>query len=60
LSKLHTNQEHPDEQILQHAREIIAELTAAGVEPSPEGECVGEAGEDEDAWEDEDGDVEME
>lgn len=32
---LHTSQGHPDKQILQHVQELIAELKAAGVTPSP-------------------------
>ncbi|KAF8514554.1 hypothetical protein BU17DRAFT_52517 [Hysterangium stoloniferum] len=61
---LHQSQGHPDEQILQHATEIIAELSAAGVKPSPEEEVLEDTGDgDNDAWEDEDedgdGDVEM-
>jgi hypothetical protein len=58
--KLHTAQGHPDEQILQHAQEITAELAAAGIEPSSENDNVEEADGDEDAWVDDDGDVEME
>ncbi|KAF8529900.1 hypothetical protein JB92DRAFT_2782757 [Gautieria morchelliformis] len=57
---LHKAQEHPDEQILQHAQEIIAELAAAGVEPSLEDDLVQDADGDDDAWVDDDGDVDME
>ncbi|KAF8588289.1 TPR-like protein [Ramaria rubella] len=57
---LHQGQEHSDELILQHVREIISELTAAGVGPSPESETVDEGGDEDDTWEDEEGDVEME
>ncbi|PCH42393.1 TPR-like protein [Wolfiporia cocos MD-104 SS10] len=59
---LHVNQEHPDQPLLEHARELIAKLEALGVQPSPEeDEDEGDA----DGWEDvegsddEDGDVEM-
>lgn len=58
--KLHSTQGHPDEQILQHTQEIIAELAAAGIEPSPEADVVEGADVDEDAWVDDDGDIEME
>lgn len=59
-TKLHTSQGHPDEQILQHTQEILSELAAAGVEPNVDGDAVDEAEEhDDDAWVDDDGDVEM-
>jgi hypothetical protein len=58
--KLHKAQEHPDEQILQHVQEIIAELAAAGVESSPEDDLIHDADGDDDAWVDDDGDVDME
>ncbi|KIJ54713.1 hypothetical protein M422DRAFT_240793 [Sphaerobolus stellatus SS14] len=55
---LHQTQDHLDEQILQHAKEIIGELRAAGVEPNPVEEEVVTEG-DEDEWVDDEGDVEM-
>jgi len=56
---LHKAQKHPDEQILQHTQEIIAELATAGVELSSE-EVMDEADGDDDSWVDDEGDVEME
>jgi len=57
---LHTNQEHPDDRLLEHTKELIAELEAAGFHPSPldPDELTADDG-DEDAWEDDDDDVEM-
>ncbi|KAJ3503618.1 hypothetical protein NMY22_g18188 [Coprinellus aureogranulatus] len=54
------NQEHPDKPILEHVQELIGQLEAAGIKPSPMDE--GEDGEED--WEevdseDDDGDVEM-
>ncbi|TRM64859.1 hypothetical protein BD626DRAFT_399757 [Schizophyllum amplum] len=51
---IHANQEHPDKALLEHAKELIQQLDAAGIKPSPldeEGE-----GNDERDWEDEDSD----
>ena len=58
-TKLHKAQKHPDEQILQHTQEIIAELATAWVELSSE-EVMDEADGDDDSWVDDEGDVEME
>lgn len=58
--KLHKAQEHPDEQILHHTQEILAELAAAGLEARPEEAAIGETDGEDDAWVDDDGDVEME
>ncbi|RDX57294.1 TPR-like protein [Lentinus brumalis] len=57
---LHTNLEHPDAPLLEHARELIAKLESLGIHPSPEGDDD----DDGEGWEDlegsdEDGDVEM-
>lgn len=57
--QLHTNQEHPDEPLLNHAKELISKLEALGIQPSPVEE---EEPEGEVEWEDvdsEDEDVEM-
>ncbi|GJJ08209.1 hypothetical protein Clacol_002417 [Clathrus columnatus] len=57
---LHQAQEHPDEQILQHAKEISAELSAAGIEATPDDPDQDVNDDDnDDAWEDDEGDVEM-
>jgi len=56
---LHQAQNHPDEQILQHAKDLIIELVAAGIQPTAEEEAIEENGDDDDNWEDEDEDVEM-
>ncbi|KAF4596587.1 hypothetical protein EYR40_007720 [Pleurotus pulmonarius] len=56
---LHTNQEHPDEPLLDHAKELISKLEALGIQPSPVEEEDPEEGVE---WEDvdsEDEDVEM-
>ncbi|KAG9224914.1 hypothetical protein CCMSSC00406_0001935 [Pleurotus cornucopiae] len=56
---LHTNQEHPDEPLLDHAKELISKLEALGIQTSPVEE---EEPEGEVEWEDvdsEDEDVEM-
>lgn len=57
---MHKNQEHPDKPILEHVQELIAQLEAAGIEPSPaeDGE-EGDGDWEEVESEDEDGDVEM-
>ncbi|KZP00475.1 TPR-like protein [Calocera viscosa TUFC12733] len=64
---LHTNQQHPDEQLLQHVQELLRELEALGVHATPPDEeaTLGNAEED-DEWvdddeelDDEDEDVEM-
>ncbi|THV03250.1 TPR-like protein [Dendrothele bispora CBS 962.96] len=57
---LHINEQHPDKPLLEHVRELINKLEAAGIHASP----ADEEGSDEDEWvdedsEDEDGDVEM-
>lgn len=57
--QLHETQGHIDEQILQHAKELAAELSAAGIQPTPETQEQ-DINDDDDAWEDEEGDVEME
>jgi len=47
--------------LFQHANELIEELKAAGVQPTPQDDEVVEGGEeDEEEWVDEEGDVEME
>ncbi|KAJ2914070.1 hypothetical protein MD484_g6335, partial [Candolleomyces efflorescens] len=56
---LHKNQDHPDKPILEHVQELISNLEALGVKPSPADE-----GEDGGDWEevdseDDDGDIEM-
>ncbi|KAG8921592.1 hypothetical protein FRC02_012493 [Tulasnella sp. 418] len=59
---LHKAQEHPDEQLLSHAIELINELENAGIKPSPEGQDEAQNGDggSETEWEDEDdADVEM-
>ncbi|KZT51999.1 TPR-like protein [Calocera cornea HHB12733] len=63
---LHTEQQHPDEQLLQHVQELLRELEALGVHATPleEDEPAGDAEDgdewlDEDADEDADEDVEM-
>ncbi|KAJ8521892.1 hypothetical protein ONZ45_g1439 [Pleurotus djamor] len=45
---LHTNQEHPDAPLLEHARELIANLEALGIKSSP----AEDDGEEEGGWED--------
>ena len=60
--QLHKNQDHPDKPILDHVQELISQLEAAGIKPSPMEE--GEEGDGGGDWEevdseDEDGDVEM-
>ncbi|KAF8896334.1 hypothetical protein BD779DRAFT_1495267 [Infundibulicybe gibba] len=55
---LHTNQEHPDAPLLEHAKELIFKLDTLGVQASP----LDDAEEGEGEWEDLDGsddDVEM-
>lgn len=63
---LHTQQEHPDEQLVLHVRELLGELEALGVMATPpeeDGVPGEEEGDeewvDEDEEEEEDGDVEM-
>ena len=61
--KLHRNQEHPDQPLLEHVKELITKLDAIGIASSPlEDGNDDEGGEWEsvDGSEDEDGDVEME
>jgi len=61
--KLHRNQEHPDQPLLEHVKELITKLDALGIASSPfEDGNDDEGGEWEsvDGSEDEDGDVEME
>ncbi|TFK47776.1 TPR-like protein [Heliocybe sulcata] len=58
--KLSANEANPDVPMTEHVKELIGQLQALGVEPSPEGEGEG----DEDGWEDAeesegDSDVEM-
>jgi hypothetical protein len=52
------NQEHPDQPMLAHAQELIGQMNALGIKPSPmdDGDEDGEGG-----WEDEsdEEDVEM-
>lgn len=61
---MHENQEHPDTPLLDHTKELIGQLEAQGVQPSPDDDGDDEAG-DADGWEDVDGsdaedeDVEM-
>lgn len=58
--QLFTNQEHPDAPLLEHVKELVANLDALGIGPTPIGEDEDdeEEGNGED-WEDEDGDVDM-
>ena len=53
-TKLHESLDHPDDQILSHTKELIQELEANGITPSPEGEEPD--GVDEDDWDDVDDD----
>ncbi|KZS94201.1 TPR-like protein [Sistotremastrum niveocremeum HHB9708] len=59
---LHENQDHPDDALLEHTKELISNLEAAGVHPSPIHEEE-EGGAEDEVWEDldedEDGDVDM-
>ncbi|KII90009.1 hypothetical protein PLICRDRAFT_108697 [Plicaturopsis crispa FD-325 SS-3] len=60
---LHTNEEHPDAPMLEHVKELIVQLDALGIKPSPAGADEDEGGGEDEEWEDEDGsedgDVEM-
>jgi len=58
---LHTNLEHPDDKLLEHAVELITQLDALGVKPTPEEEQEEDGGEWADVTDDEDadGDIEM-
>ncbi|KAL0954894.1 hypothetical protein HGRIS_003827 [Hohenbuehelia grisea] len=60
---LHTNQEHPDHPLLDHANELISKLDELGIKASPADDEAGDEGEWGDVEgsedEDEDGDVEM-
>jgi hypothetical protein len=47
--QLHTNQEHPDQPMLEHAQELVAQLDALGIQASPVGDAEDEEGEE---WED--------
>jgi hypothetical protein len=61
LLQLHTAQEHPDIPLLQHAKELVTNLDALGIKPSPD-EPDGVGDEDGDGWEDvnsDDQDAEM-
>ncbi|KAL1690619.1 hypothetical protein GGG16DRAFT_113943 [Schizophyllum commune] len=49
---IHTNLGHPDKPLLEHAQELIQQLDAAGIKPSPLEEDGD--GNDEGEWEDED------
>ncbi|KJA19477.1 hypothetical protein HYPSUDRAFT_889629 [Hypholoma sublateritium FD-334 SS-4] len=61
---LHRNQEHPDEPMLEHIKELIAKLDSLGISASPLEDGPDEEGDEED-WEsddesvDHDGDVDM-
>ncbi len=57
--QLHTNQEHPDEPLLDHAKELISKLEALGIQPSPVEEEDPEEGVEWEAIDSEDEDVEM-
>ncbi|EDR08558.1 uncharacterized protein LACBIDRAFT_297372 [Laccaria bicolor S238N-H82] len=60
---LHRNQEHPDQPLLEHVKELITKLDALGIASSPLEDGNDEEGgewESIDGSEDEDGDVEME
>jgi hypothetical protein len=49
LLQLHTNQEHPDQPMLDHAQELVAQLDALGIQASPVGDAEDEGDEE---WED--------
>ena len=49
--QIHTNLDHPDKPLLEHAQELIQQLDAAGIKPSPLEEDGD--GNDEGEWEDE-------
>ncbi len=55
-SQLHRNQEHPDEPMLEHIKELIAQLDSMGISASPLEDGPDEEG-DEDDWESDDGSI---
>ena len=55
-SQLHRNQEHPDEPMLEHIKELIAKLDSLGISASPLEDVPDEEGDEED-WESDDGSV---
>lgn len=62
--QLHTTQNHPDDQLLQHVHELLSELDAAGIVALPETEQDEAGAEGSEGWEDvndddDDYDVEM-
>ena len=54
--QLFTNQGHPDTPLLEHVKELIAELDSLGIKPPPEDEGDDEVWEDEDNEDSEDSD----
>jgi len=56
---LHASQEYPDEPLLEHVKELVGELDALGIEPSPAEQEGNEEEWDDVSDEDEDEDVEM-
>ena len=63
MNQLHVGEEHPDKPLLEHTQELIAKLDALGIAPSPledgGSDDEGEAWEDVDDSDDDDGDVKM-
>jgi hypothetical protein len=56
------NEEHPDMPLLEHSKDLISQLRALGITPSPPVEADGDVSdgwEDDEGSEDGDGDIEM-